>query len=127
MPAPAPAARLGWDQVGAWRTARHHLDERAPAGTMLEVAARIAGVHAQVLPSAELPPVLLVGGRMEGVWRQEARGRRLVVTIEPFAGPPPARVRRAAEAEAERLAAFSGAELELRWAEPAARGGAATG
>src|SRR5215218_9150217 len=73
-------------------------------------------------PQGWLSPVLLVGGRMEGVWRHEARGRRLVVTIEPFAGPP-ARVRRAAEAEAERLAAFSGAELELRWADPAAPGG----
>ena len=78
-------------------------------------------------PQGWLSPVLLVGGRMEGIWRQEARGGRLVVTIEPFAGPPPVRVRRAAEAEAERLAAFSGAELELGWADPAARGGAATG
>ena len=77
-------------------------------------------------PQGWLSPVLLVGGRMEGVWRQEARGRRLAVTIEPFAGPPPAQVRRAAEAEAERLAAFSGAELELRWADPAPSG-AATG
>jgi hypothetical protein len=77
-------------------------------------------------PQGWLSPVLLVGGRMEGVWRQEANGRRLAVAIEPFAGPPPARVRRAAEAEAERLAAFSGAELELRWADPGP-GGAATG
>jgi uncharacterized protein YcaQ len=76
-------------------------------------------------PQGWLSPVLLVGGRMEGVWRQEAKGRRLLVTVEPFTGPPPARVRRAAEAEAERLAAFSGAELALRWAEPAP-GGAAT-
>ena len=44
---------------------------------------------------------------MEGVWRQEVKGRRVLVTIEPFAGPPPAWARRAAEAEAERLAAFS--------------------
>ena len=78
-------------------------------------------------PQGWLTPVVAVGGRMEGVWRQEARGRRLLVTIEPFAGPPPAWARRAAEAEAERLAAFSGAELELGWADPAARGGAATG
>ena len=77
-------------------------------------------------PQGWLSPVLLVGGRMEGVWRSEAKGRRLLVTVEPFAGPPPARVRRAAEAEAERLAAVSGAELELRWADPAP-GGAATG
>jgi hypothetical protein len=68
-------------------------------------------------PQGWLSPVLLVGGRMEGVWRQEARGRRLAVTIEPFAGPLPARARRAAGAEAERLAAFTGGELELRWAE----------
>jgi DNA glycosylase AlkZ-like len=59
--------------------------------------------------------VLLVGGRMEGVWRQEPTGRRLAVTIEPFTGPLPARARRAAEAEAERLAAWSGRQLELRW------------
>ena len=45
-------------------------------------------------------------------------GRRLLVTIEPFTGPPPAWARRAAEAEAERLAAFTGGQLELRWAEP---------
>lgn len=54
---------------------------------------------------------------MEGVWRQETKGRRREVTIEPFAGPLPTRARRAAEAEAERLAAFTGGELELRWAE----------
>jgi winged helix DNA-binding protein len=68
-------------------------------------------------PQGWLSPVLLVGGRMDGTWRQETRGRRLLVTIEPFTGPPPAPVRRAAEAEAERLAAFAGAELELRWAD----------
>ena len=38
----------------AWRAARHHLDERVPAKAMLEVAGRIAGLHAQVLSSAEL-------------------------------------------------------------------------
>jgi hypothetical protein len=68
-------------------------------------------------PQGWLSPVLLVGGRMEGVWRQETKGRRVQVTIEPFAGPLPARARRAAEAEAERLAAFAGGELELTWAD----------
>ena len=82
----APAARLGWAQVIAWR----------------------AGL---------LSPVLLVEGRMEGVWRQEVKGRRVPVTIEPFAGPPPAWARRAAEDEAERLAAVAGGPLELRWAD----------
>jgi Winged helix DNA-binding domain len=68
-------------------------------------------------PQGWLSAVLLVGGRMDGIWRQETKGRRLLVTIEPFAGPPPAWARRAAKAEAERLAAFTGAQLELRWAD----------
>jgi hypothetical protein len=50
----APAATLRWDQVGAWRAARHHLDGRVRAAAMLDVAGRIAGVHAQVMSSAEL-------------------------------------------------------------------------
>jgi hypothetical protein len=68
-------------------------------------------------PQGWLSPVLLVGGRMEGVWSQEVKGRRVQVTIEPFAGPLPASVRRAAEAEAERLAGVAGGQLELRWAD----------
>jgi Winged helix DNA-binding domain len=68
-------------------------------------------------PQGWLSPVLLVGGRMDGTWRQEAKGKRLLVTIEPFTGPPPAWARKAAEAEAERLAAFAGASLELAWAD----------
>jgi hypothetical protein len=57
------------------------------------------------------------GRRAHGWTASGARrkGGRLQVTIEPFAGPPPAWVRRAAEAEAERLAASSGGQLELRW------------
>jgi len=66
-------------------------------------------------PQGWLSPVLLVGGRMDGVWRQEAKGRRLRVTVEPFARQP-AWARRAAEGEAERLAAWSGSQLELDWA-----------
>ena len=68
-------------------------------------------------PQGWLSPVLLVGGRMEGVWRQEAKGKRVRVTIEPFTGSLPAPARRAAEAEAERLAGVAGGQLELRWAD----------
>jgi hypothetical protein len=67
-------------------------------------------------PQGWLSPVLLVGGRMDGTWRQETKGRRLLVTIEPFTDPP-GWARRAAEAEAERLAAFTGGTLELAWAD----------
>jgi hypothetical protein len=68
-------------------------------------------------PQGWLSPVLLVNGRMDGTWRQETRGRRVQISIEPFVAPP-AWVRRAAEAEAERLAAWAGGTLELAWADP---------
>ena len=67
-------------------------------------------------PQGWLLPVLLVDGRMEGVWQHEHRGDRLVVGIEPFARQPDW-VRRAGE-EAERLARFVGGGLELVWSNP---------
>jgi hypothetical protein len=46
--------KLTWSQAAAWRSRRHHLDQRAPAGSMLPVASRLCGLHAQVMSSAEL-------------------------------------------------------------------------
>jgi hypothetical protein len=46
--------KLSWSQVAAWRSRRHHLDRRMPAGSMLQVANRLCGLHAQVLSSALL-------------------------------------------------------------------------
>src|ERR1700730_18267976 len=46
--------KLTWSQVAAWRVRRHHLDQRTPAGSMLTVASRLCGLHAQVLSSALL-------------------------------------------------------------------------
>src|SRR5215472_18917957 len=46
--------KLTWQQVAAWRVRRHYLDQRLPAGNMLEVASRLCGLHAQVLSSAIL-------------------------------------------------------------------------
>jgi hypothetical protein len=66
-------------------------------------------------PQGWLSAVLLVGGRMDGIWRHERKGRRVEVTIEPF-GRLAKGARPAAEAEAERLADFLGAELILTWA-----------
>jgi hypothetical protein len=66
-------------------------------------------------PQGWLSPVLLVEGRMEGVWHQEVKDRRVEVTVEPFTGSLPAWARRAAETEAERLAAVAGGQLELTW------------
>jgi uncharacterized protein YcaQ len=61
-----------------------------------------------------ISPVLLVNGRMDGVWKHERKGKRLTVTIEPF-GKLPKWARKETEAEAERLVAFLGGELELSW------------
>jgi hypothetical protein len=46
--------RLTWQQAAAWRVRRHHLDQRAPAGSMLAVSSRLCGLHAQLMSSAEL-------------------------------------------------------------------------
>ncbi|HEY0345950.1 MAG TPA: crosslink repair DNA glycosylase YcaQ family protein, partial [Solirubrobacteraceae bacterium] len=62
-----------------------------------------------------LSPVLLVDGRIEGVWRHERKGGRLTVVVEPF-GSVAEQVRAGAEAQAQRLAAFLGGELEVSWA-----------
>ena len=65
----ATAARLGWAQVMAWRAARHHLDERVPAKATLDVVAEIAGLHAQVMSSAELT----LAARVEGLGPDDVR------------------------------------------------------
>lgn len=47
-------AALTWAQAAAWRFGRHHLLERRPAQDAVAVAGAIAGLHAQVMSSAEL-------------------------------------------------------------------------
>lgn len=65
-------------------------------------------------PQGWLSPVLLVDGRMEGVWRHERERGRLAVRIQQFAKQP-AWVRIAVEEVAERLAHFVGGEPEVIW------------
>jgi hypothetical protein len=65
-------------------------------------------------PQGWLSPVVVVDGRMEGLWRHERKGDGLVVEIEPFTEQPEW-VRRAAEEEAERLTRLLGGELEFGW------------
>jgi hypothetical protein len=75
-----------------------------------------AGVRARVYrPQGWISPALLVDGRVAGVWSHEVGRGRVAVAIEPFARVPAA-VRRAAEAEAARLAAFLGGDPEVTWA-----------
>lgn len=65
-------------------------------------------------PQGWVSPVLLVDGRMDGIWRHERKGSRLDVKIETFVKLP-TWARRAAEDEAQRLAQFLGGKLEVRW------------
>ena len=125
-------ARVEVAGTGAWLLAADVAEAAgaAPAGTVRLLPAFdqyvVAAPRDQdaVLPAAQkgrvyrpqgwLSPVLLVDGRIEGVWKHERAGERLAVRIEPF-GAAPAWVWRGAEAEAERLARFLGGQLELRW------------
>jgi hypothetical protein len=80
---------------------------RAPA--LLEPAQRARVYRAQ----GWISPVVLVNGRMLGVWKHARKGRRrLIVEIEPF-GRLPAWARAQLEDEARRLADFLDGELEL--------------
>jgi hypothetical protein len=68
-------AKLAWSKVAAWRTRRHHLDRRAPAGSMLAVAGRLCDLHAQVMSAAELAAWARVDGVERGaipraVWEE---------------------------------------------------------
>ncbi|HEX9098915.1 MAG TPA: winged helix DNA-binding domain-containing protein [Candidatus Dormibacteraeota bacterium] len=55
MKSPAPvAAELSWQQVHAFRVARHHLAKRAPTKDLARVVGDIGGVQAQVMSAAEL-------------------------------------------------------------------------
>ncbi len=67
-------------------------------------------------PQGWISPVLLVGGRMDGVWSHEVKGGRLKVNVEPFV-PLPAWAKKGVKAEAESLAEFLGAgELDVTYA-----------
>jgi hypothetical protein len=106
-PAAAPSVRLlpAFDQYVV--TASRHAERLLP-GPFRDRVYR---------PQGWLSPILLLNGRMQGVWRHEVKGRKLRVSIEPFVKLT-ARTRQAAEHEAERLAAHLGATLDLTWTPP---------
>jgi len=60
-------------------------------------------------PQGWISPVILVNGRMAGVWKHERKGSHLVVELEPF-GRLPRWAKPQLDAEADRLAAFLGLE-----------------
>lgn len=68
-------------------------------------------------PQGWISPVLLVDGRMDGVWSHEIKSGRLKVTVEPFV-PLPAWAKERVSAEAESLAEFLGAgQVELTYSD----------
>jgi hypothetical protein len=71
--------KLTWNRAAAWRARRHHLDRRAPAGSMLAVASRLCGFHAQVLSSAELTAWASVEGLTRGAVRRALWDDRTLV------------------------------------------------
>src|SRR5271166_4224674 len=58
--------KLTWPHAAAWRAHRQHLDRRAPSGSLLAVASRLCGLHAQLMSSAELT----AWARVEGLDRE---------------------------------------------------------
>ena len=61
--------KISWKEAAAWRVGRHHLDKRAPAGSLLTVASRVCGLHAQLMSSAELA----AWARVEGLERRDVQ------------------------------------------------------
>lgn len=61
-----------------------------------------------------ISPVVIVDGKIVGIWKHEKKGRRTEVTVEPFEKLP-ARARREVERETERLANFLGGEPGLEF------------
>jgi hypothetical protein len=64
--------------------------------------------------SGWISPVVLISGRMAGIWRHEKRGRRVLVRIEPFVVLSAAS-KEAIQVEAERLGAFLGASVDVTY------------
>src|SRR4030095_8483316 len=46
--------KISWPRAAAWRMRQHFLDHRTPSTSLLKVASRLCGLHAQLLSSAEL-------------------------------------------------------------------------
>ena len=81
-----------------------HLDRLLPGS----LRARISRT------SGWISPVLLVDGRIAGVWKHEIRRGTARITIEPFA-PLPARARAATEKNAATIGTLLGAPVEAIW------------
>jgi hypothetical protein len=59
-----------------------------------------------------ISPVVVVNGRIQGVWKYEQKRKQIQVSIEPFADLSPS-VKEGVEVEVNRLGVFFGAPIEL--------------
>lgn len=76
--------QLRWDQVHAWRLARQRLSSRATPDAILEVVRSICGLHAQLLPAAELAlwartEQLAAGTMEEALWQARSLAKTWVM------------------------------------------------
>jgi hypothetical protein len=65
-------------------------------------------------PQGWISPVVLVEGRVEGVWEYESRRAATIVQVTMFSAPT-AETRRHIEAEARGLGRFLGTEVEVTY------------
>jgi hypothetical protein len=61
-----------------------------------------------------ISPVVLVGGRMEGVWEYDKKRNRVVVKVVMFA-PPNSAIKQGIDAEAQRLGKFFDSDVEVTY------------
>lgn len=86
------------------------------AGASRASAAVVDPVHRSRVyrPQGWISPVVLVNGRMAGVWKHARKGSRLLVEIAPF-DRLTVMVREQLEIESARLAEFLGGDLSVKW------------
>jgi hypothetical protein len=69
-------------------------------------------------PAAWISAVVLVGGRIEGVWEHETRKQQTAVEVRMFEEPTP-ELREELEREAERIGSFLGTEAAVHFPDAA--------
>ena len=89
-------------------------------GVGRKIEALIDGAHTSRVyrPQGWISAVVLVDGRMEGVWEYKLRPAGATVQIRMFAAPAGTALRKGLAAEAERLAAFWNTSVTLEYADP---------
>lgn len=94
---------------------------RPRRGRLLRHARRPEGLHHRISrPAGWITPVLIVDGRVAGVWAHERRAGSVTVAIEPLASLSKA-ARVAAEAHAAAYGPLLGAAVTVRWVEQLAQ------